>query len=379
MDLLTIAANIATIVAGIIAAVTAGIGIIKFIPKLWRTFKFRQNQKIQSSNTQNDDRKLQSTSVSSSVTTSNPAILQNPTPPPTPDPPSPTIPPPTIFAPDKSDTFITGSPILHPRNFFGRKRELRRLFNLLKNHPLQNAAVIGKRRSGKTSLLRYLEKITITPQEELRPDQKSDWLSNPQMYRWIFIDFQNPLMTNREKLLNCILKGLNLPVPDDCTLENFMDIVGDTLSQPTVILMDEVSVGLERCPELDDSFWESLRSWTSHYAGGNLAFILSTPESPMDLARHNGRSSPFFNIFGYTANIGAFSEAEARELIASSPIQFPEPDVEWILSESRCWPFLVQILCRERLVSLEDGETGDEWKQEALQQLRNPRYWSEES
>ncbi len=280
---------------------------------------------------------------------------------------------------EADSAFIAGSPILHPRKFFGRQRQLRRLFDLIKRHPLQNAAVIGKRRSGKTSLLRYLEKITITPQEELRFNQKSDWLPNPQMYRWIFVDFQDPRMESKEHLLSHILNSLHLPIPDSCTLENFMDVVGDTLSQPTVILMDEVAVGLERCPELDDSFWESLRSWTSHYAGGNLAFILSTPESPMDLARHNGRSSPFFNIFGYTANIGAFSEAEARELISSSPIPFPEPDVEWILNESRCWPFLVQILCRERLVSIEDGETGDEWKREGLEQIQNHRYCLEES
>ena len=72
--------------------------------------------------------------------------------------------------------FIAGPPVIHPRHFFGHERELRRLFNLWKGHPLQNAAIIGQRRSGKTSLLRYLQRITVTPAEQLRPGQRNDWL-----------------------------------------------------------------------------------------------------------------------------------------------------------------------------------------------------------
>ena len=59
---------------------------------------------------------------------------------------------------------------------------------MLKRHPLQNAAIIGKRRIGKTSLLHYLKNITATPKEELRQQQKSDWLPNPEIYKWIFVD-----------------------------------------------------------------------------------------------------------------------------------------------------------------------------------------------
>jgi len=53
-----------------------------------------------------------------------------------------------------------------PRHFFGRERELRRLFNLWKGHPLQSAAIIGQRRMGKTSLLNNLGRLlpsTIVP------------------------------------------------------------------------------------------------------------------------------------------------------------------------------------------------------------------------
>ena len=265
--------------------------------------------------------------------------------------------------------FITGSPITHPRYFFGREKELKRLFNLLKRHPLQNAAIIGKQRSGKTSLLYYLKNITTTPPTELRPNQKSDWLPHPENYRWIFVDFQDARMGNREKLLSYILASLSLEIPTECDLDKFMEVVSKKLRSPTIILLDEIGVALKRCPELDDEFWECLRSLTTNYTGGNLAFVLATPESPIELAHHSGHTSPFFNIFGYTTTLGALTEGEARELIGNSPIGFPEEDVEWILEESGGWPLLLQILCRECLFSLEDGESDGNWREEGLRQI----------
>ncbi|NJR22001.1 MAG: ATP-binding protein [Richelia sp. CSU_2_1] len=271
---------------------------------------------------------------------------------------------------EETSAFITGPPITNPRYFFGRNREIKRLFDLLKRRPLQNAAIIGKRRSGKTSLLHYLKNITNTPKEQLRADQKSDWLSDPENYRWIFVDFQDSRRQNREGLLRYILECLKMSVPSPCDLDRFMDVVSSNLDRPTVILLDEIGVGLQRCDELDDGFWESLRSLATNQTNGNLGFVLATPESPLKLATSTGHSSPFFNIFGYTAYLGALTEAEARELIASSPVPFHEGDVEWILHQSQRWPLLLQILCRERLFSLEEGETGDDWREAGLEQLK---------
>ncbi len=270
----------------------------------------------------------------------------------------------------EASPFITGAPITQPRYFFGREKELKRLFNLLKRHPLQNAAIIGKKRSGKTSLLHYLKNISTTPVEQLRPKQKSDWLPYPENYCWIFVDLQDARMQSREGLLKYILESLKMQVPTPCDLDRFMDVVSDNLHSPTVILLDEISVGLQRCPELDDCFWECLRSLATNHTSGNLAFVLATPESPIEMARNTGHSSPFFNIFGYTAYLGVLAETEARELIASSPIPFTDEDVEWILTQSCCWPLLLQILCRERLFNLEEGEKDDNWCEEGLQQIK---------
>jgi hypothetical protein len=135
-----------------------------------------------------------------------------------------------------------------------------------------------------------------------------------------------------------------------------------------------VVYALQRYPELDDSFWEGLRALATNQVGGNLAFVLAAHEPPDQLADHSDLGSPFFNIFGYTATLGPLTEPEARELIASSPVPFPPADVDWILTQSGHWPLLLQILCRERLITLEEGETGDAWQEDGLQQAVPFRY-----
>ena len=247
--------------------------------------------------------------------------------------------------------FLAGPPITHPAGFFGRQRELKRILNLLRYLPMQNAAIIGPRRSGKTSLLHYLKNASMLTQ-----------------HNWIFVDFQDTRMGVRSTLFHYLLEQMGLPAPEDCDLEGFMDIVADELQTPTVILMDEIGVALQRYPELDESFWESLRSLATNQVSGRLGFVLAGAESPGQLAQQSGMGSPFFNIFGYVAALGPLTEPEARDLMASAPIPFPEADMAWILQESGRWPVLLQILCRERLLTLEEG-VDLPWREEALAQL----------
>ena len=274
-----------------------------------------------------------------------------------------------LTTPEEHPVFMAGPPITHPRYFFGRERELKRLFNLLNRRPLQNAAIIGPRRSGKTSLLYYVQQITQTPANQLRSGQMASWLAIPGQYRWVFVDFQDSRWGSQERLLRYLLAGLNLPTPNPCNLDGFIDIASHKLQTPAIILFDEIGVALQRYPELDDAFWEGLRALATHQVGGNLAFILAAHESPYQLAQHNGLGSPFFNIFGYTAFLGPLTGSEAQALIASAPVPFPPDDTAWILEQSRCWPMPLQILCRERLITLEEGDSGPAWQEDALRQI----------
>jgi hypothetical protein len=274
-------------------------------------------------------------------------------------------------AAEQDQPFVAGPPITQPRYFFGRNYELKRLFDLWKHAgvPAQNAAIIGPRGSGKTSLLLYLAQITTTPASQLRTDQRTNWLSRPETYRWIFVDFRSPQLGTRTGLLSYILSSLGLVVPSPCNLDRFVDVMAENLTRRTIILLDEIGVALNRWSELDDTFWDGLRALACTHARGNLAFVLSARELPGKLARRNNRSSDFFSIFAYTATLGPLPATEAQALIATSPWPFPEEDVDWILAQSQCWPLLVQILCRERLITLAEGDSGPAWREEGLRQL----------
>ncbi|MBN2006905.1 MAG: ATP-binding protein [Anaerolineae bacterium] len=263
--------------------------------------------------------------------------------------------------------FVAGPPITAARQFFGRERALKRIFDLWRRLPMQHIAVIGPKRSGKTSLLHYVQAITRANPATLRPGQRHDWLPNPERYRWVFVDFQDVRMGNRERLLQHLITELELPMPTPCNLDTFMDTASQHLLAPSIILMDEIGAGLN-APELDEAFWWSLRSLVSHYTHGNLGFILAAHQSPAQLAEDCGKPSPFFNIF-HTLKLDPLTETEARELINASPIPFAPGDVEWILEQSGCWPCLLQILCQTCLNALETGAPGNAWREEGLQDM----------
>jgi hypothetical protein len=68
------------------------------------------------------------------------------------------------------------------------------------------------------------------------------------------------------------------------------------------------------------------------------------------------------------------SDAETRELITSSPKPFDSADQEWILVQSGRWPALLQILCDACLTALEEGQTGQAWRDDGLRRIAPFRY-----
>ncbi|MCB0210838.1 MAG: ATP-binding protein [Anaerolineae bacterium] len=269
--------------------------------------------------------------------------------------------------------FIVGPPVITPCKFFGRTAELTYIFDLWQNSPLQHIALIGPKRSGKTSLLRYLQKITQTSSNELRSGQKSNWLPQAEFYRWVFVDFQNPLLQKREGLLRHVLTTLALPIPTPCDLNNFLNIMSDHLKQPTLILLDEIAAGLN-APELDETFWGGLRSLANSETGHFLGFVVAGDKSPVLLSHDYGKPSPFFNIFGHSIRLGPLTEPEARQLIASSPKPFSTLDIEWILEKSQRWPCLVQLLSGIRLRALKNNQTGKAWQEEGERAIQQTKY-----
>ncbi|MGB3292355.1 MAG: hypothetical protein WBB01_05075, partial [Phormidesmis sp.] len=67
--------------------------------------------------------------------------------------------------------------------------------------------------------------------------------------------------------------------------------------------------------------------------------------------------------------LGPLIEAEAQQLILSSPIPFPRDDIDYILTHTQCWPVLVQLFCREKLFALEAGDSSGSWRAAVLKRI----------
>lgn len=273
--------------------------------------------------------------------------------------------------------FIVGPPIVHPGKFFGRDREIKRIFGAWQRYPLQNVAVVGPKRSGKTSLLHYVKNVCAVATDQLRSDQTrpepKGLLSKPEEFTWVYVDFQDVRMTQQARLLRHILETVLLPVPDPCDLSRFMDVMIDNLRTPTIILMDEIGAALD-APELDMSFWWSLRSLGTNLTDGNLGYIIASHEQPAKLAADQGKPSPYFNIFGHVLNLGPIDEKAARALICEGPLTPSDEDLNWILQTSQRWPVLLQILGHSYMTVVEEGIGSTSWQEEGLARIQQYAY-----
>ncbi|EDN65979.1 hypothetical protein BGP_4667 [Beggiatoa sp. PS] len=200
----------------------------------------------------------------------------------------------------------------------------------------------------------------------MRQDQPQGWNHwMPQNFQFAFVDFQRITMSKPESLLRNILKQLNMKAPEPCDLMSFSELLEDKLNQPTIILMDEVGAGLQ-APDLDRVFWSNMRSLGSI---GKLGLVITAHEPIQTLAKDSAKESPFFNIFGQMMRLEALTEFEARELINSFSHPISVKDANWLLQNSGGWATLLQILCDERIHALEEGDTSNNWKSNALERI----------
>jgi transcriptional regulator with XRE-family HTH domain len=266
---------------------------------------------------------------------------------------------------------VVGKAISHPCQFFGREDVLSRIYNAWRNNSLQqNIAIIGPRHAGKTSLLHYLINISKVPRQQLRPEQPKKWNNwLPTDFQFALIDFKDQTFNTPERVMQAVLQQIKAEsVEENCNAFIFSDKLKQQ-TKPTVILLDELDTGLE-IGQLDRGFWQQLRHLASIYP--QIGLVITTHDKDK-ITQYQVQSSPFFGIFT-TIELEAFTEDEANEMLAYSPIPFEQADKDWILKESRCWPVLLQILSNERLFALQTQQQDESWKQKGLKQLQDYQY-----
>jgi len=261
--------------------------------------------------------------------------------------------------------FTFGNPIKDPARFYGRREDLRQIVNRLRSSAHESTSIVGERRIGKTSLLKYLDTPEVAAQLGLPKNE----------FCMVYIDFQGLTDITPERfwqrVLTKIERSICLPeltseiqqvremgAFDLFDLEDlFESITGRGLT--TVLMLDEFEYVTQN-PNFGPDFFGGLRALAIHQ---NLPLLTATRRELVDLCHSEElKGSPFFNIF---ANIilRPFSRTEVLEMLdgymADSPIQFSEREKELVLSLGGGYPFFTQMAGNYLVEAKQKGLDGD--------------------
>jgi len=251
--------------------------------------------------------------------------------------------------------------IKNPEEFYGREREVRRIYSRLSSSHPQCLSIIGERKIGKSSLLYFIS------HEEIR----KQWLKDDESYLFLLIDlqergceisftafFQLVFKMLAERLGNSLVPDSlsNVESESEC-YEEFKRIVSEIDKQglKLILLFDEFGM-ITQSEHFDAAFFSFLRSIANNH---ECAYITTSRLKLQKLCRSSDISeSPFFNIFT-PVPLGQFDVNEARSLILKpseqAGVTFDESEVEFVLSVAGCHPLFIQMAC----AALFDHKTGD--------------------
>ena len=185
---------------------------------------------------------------------------------------------------ETTNPFYERGVIRDPKRFFGRKSELKQIFERLAT--MQSVSIVGERRIGKSSLLAY---ITATGRERLGQD-----------YELYTIDLQRV-----ENTADFLARALDaLAIKDGRTVRDFEKALE---GRKVIMCLDE----FEQSSDFSKEFFNILRSLAST---GHLALVTVSQTKLAELASEGLTTSPFFNIFT-TVWLTELSEAECGEVL----------------------------------------------------------------
>lgn len=184
--------------------------------------------------------------------------------------------------------FTNRGMITKPNEFVGRQREINDILARISNR--NSASVVGERRIGKSSLLYY---IFLTGNKRLNDYDKN-------RFRFIYLDFLDPRLSNPEKFTSYVLEKLDLHfeinrLKSDPLIE-LADKLDDLRKRNTlpILLFDEFEKIVNKKELFNDDFFEAMRSFCS---SGLMAIVTATQRSLKDITDQGGLTSPLWNIF----------------------------------------------------------------------------------
>jgi hypothetical protein len=262
----------------------------------------------------------------------------------------------------KRNPYLNRAMIKNPDDFFGREREVNRIYSRLDAEFPQSISVVGERRLGKSSLLNYVYQ---------RRNRRLH-MENYHNAIFVFMDFQRGSDMDITRFID-VLFGMfeyekhnaKALASGEKTLDTLRDVVEELSSQGKriIVLMDEFDA-ITTNPNFDMQFFSFLRFLANNY---KVAFVTSSVNDLQQMCHDKEiADSPFFNIFS-NLPLRPFSRKEAVELITipSENEGVPlEPYADRILGLSGLFPLYVQMACSNAFEHLIEREGDDpDWSE----------------
>jgi eukaryotic-like serine/threonine-protein kinase len=232
--------------------------------------------------------------------------------------------------------------IKDPAQFFGRAREVAKIFSRLGASRPQSLSVVGERRIGKSSLLYYINQLPV----------RARYLDRPETYIFAFIDLQQKRRLTLTEFFHELFALIAREVGDQSLagLEPSFDSLRGLLEdfrrdgRKLIVLFDEFDV-ITTNRAFDLEFYSFLRSIANNY---DVAYVTSSARDLQELCYTQLiADSPFFNIFT-NVFLRAFSRKEALDLIVRPSAQEGLPLENYarrIMELAGHFPYFLQIAC----------------------------------
>jgi hypothetical protein len=247
--------------------------------------------------------------------------------------------------------FFHRGPIRQRDYFFNRQREVSQALGLLRN--LQNVALVGPRRIGKTSLLFHVADPAIHADHGLSPAE----------YVFVYLDGEELTELDAGQIRRAMVEELvaaleasgrrnedettTVVLPEaPLTYRAFRQAVRQFTQQgfKLILCFDEFEcLGANR--HLGPSFFSSLRGLAGQF---DVAYVTASKAliQALTYAHAGTLSSPFFNTFAHL-HLGLFSDDDAQGLVemlaAKAGVPFPSELGDFILELAGPHPLLLQI------------------------------------
>ncbi len=222
--------------------------------------------------------------------------------------------------------------IRNPEKFFGRKRELREVFNRLAT--MQSVSIVGERRIGKSS---FLNRIAHPQSDELTGS-----------FTLRYLDLQRVFSAQEFYARAC--KELDRERGD-----THLDLEEAIEGKQVILCLDEFEQAYTE--DFGSEFFNALRSLAQT---GNLALVVAT-QSPLnelhrDYLRDDDVTSKFHNIFSLL-KLGEFTLGEAQEMVAAprNGHRFNDDEVNRILKLAGTHPYWLNRACAEAYAARQVG------------------------